>query len=73
MPTPKYGHQNHPSTSLSSFWKRSQKLSPINNKGCGNINVEHYVSQIKYYRTSHPEQQHIILHVHVTIVDIEMN
>ena len=37
------GHQNHPPTSLSSFWKRSEKLSPINSdsKGCGNINVEH--------------------------------
>ena len=25
----KYRHQNHPSTSLSSFWKHSDKLSPL--------------------------------------------
>ena len=39
------------------------KSVPPDSKGCGDINVEHYVSQTKYYRTSHPEPQQIIPHV----------
>ena len=35
LPTPKFGNHNHPPTSLSNFWKRSEKLSPINSDSKG--------------------------------------
>ena len=46
LPIPKYGHHSHPSTSLSSFWKRIVKtFLPADNKGiCFSNQVLSYIT-----------------------------